>query len=350
MKVSLDRSTSNYANNKSARKAPTVSVIIPAYKSAAYIAETLDSVFAQTFTDFEVIVINDGSPDTETLECELRPYLERLVYLKQENQGPAVARNLGIHYAQGEYLAFLDSDDSWLPEYLAEQVKLLEETPSAVMACSDTQLFGDSPFAGQTFWHIYPPKVPVTFESLLISNSAIVTSCAVARKSAIIEAGLFDRNFIGPEDFDLWLRLAHRGGEIALLRKTLGRRRIHTGALTAADVKLQADIVRVLRKLDGSLELTPRARSLLRQRLMRDQAQVDLEQGKQLLHSGNSEKARELLTNAYTFFRTKKLWVTLLGLRIAPGLTAFVARMWDRRLEHVAVSRKKVHETLRTAG
>jgi glycosyltransferase involved in cell wall biosynthesis len=325
-------------NNSGTHKAPAVSVIIPAYNTAAYISETLDSVLAQTFTDFEVIVINDGSPDTEKLERELQPYLEHLVYLKQENQGPAVARNLGIKTAKGEYIAFLDGDDCWLPEYLAEQIKLLEETPSAVMACSDTRLFGDSPFAGQTIWELYPPKIPVTFENLLISNSAIVTSCAVARKQAIKDTGLFDKNFIGPEDFDLWLRLAHRGGEIALLRKALGRRRIHPGALTAADAKLQSYTVRVLRKLDETLPLTPRERALLRERLTRVQAYVDLVQGKQLLRSGNSDEARELLTNAYVFFRTKKLRLTLLGLRVAPRFTAMAVKMWDRCLERIAAS------------
>src|ERR1035437_5634749 len=70
---------------------PTVSVIIPAYNTAAYIAETLDSVFSQTFTDFEVIVINDGSPDTDKLEKVIEPYLERIIYLKQENRGPSAA-------------------------------------------------------------------------------------------------------------------------------------------------------------------------------------------------------------------------------------------------------------------
>lgn len=330
------------SNDSGARKAPKVSVIVPAYNTAAYIAETMDSVFAQTFTDFEVIVINDGSPDTETLEHVLRPYLERLVYLKQENQGPAVARNLGIHHAKGEYIAFLDSDDWWLPEYLAEQVKLLEETPSAVMACSDTQLFGDSPFAGQNFWQLYPPKVPVTFESLLTGDCAIVTSCTVARKHAIRNAGLFDENFVRAEDFDLWMRVAHRGGSIVLQRKALGRRRIHPGALTAADAKVQSDIVRVLRKLDRTLSLTPAARSLLRQRLTRDQAYVDLEQGSRLLRTGNPDEAREMLTNAYGFFRTKKLRMTLLGLRISPRFTAFAAEIWKRCLEHIAAFQNKI--------
>src|ERR1700733_3313612 len=214
------------------RAKPAVSVIIPAYNTADYIAETLDSVFAQTFQNFEVIVINDGSPDTAALELRLRPYLERVLYLKQQNRGPGSARNLGIHHARGEYLAFLDGDDCWLPEYLAEQIKLFDDCPSLAMACSDTRLFGDTPFANRTFWQLYPPRIPATFERLLAGDSSIVTSCTIARTESIREAGLFDENFIRAEDLDLWLRVAHRGGNVAIQRKVLGRRRVHSGALT----------------------------------------------------------------------------------------------------------------------
>jgi glycosyltransferase involved in cell wall biosynthesis len=101
---------------------PLVSVIIPAYDVAEFIGEALDSVFAQTFTDYEVIVINDGSPDTAKLERALAPYLSRIVYLKQENRGVSAARNTGINAARGSLIAFLDGDDVWLPNYLEVQV------------------------------------------------------------------------------------------------------------------------------------------------------------------------------------------------------------------------------------
>src|SRR6185369_5886632 len=101
---------------------PKVSVIIPAYNIASFIVETLESVFAQTFTDYEVIVVNDGSPDTENFEGALRPYLDRIVYLKEENGGASVARNAGLQAARGEFVAFLDGDDVWLPNYLEAQM------------------------------------------------------------------------------------------------------------------------------------------------------------------------------------------------------------------------------------
>src|SRR6202023_3461491 len=108
------------------------------YKTAPFITETLDSVFAQTFSDFEVIVINDGSPDTEELERKLEPFMDRIIYIKQPNRGPGAARNAGIRAACGEFLAFLDSDDTWLTEDLASQMECFEKTPSLDLICADT--------------------------------------------------------------------------------------------------------------------------------------------------------------------------------------------------------------------
>src|SRR5688500_16843212 len=93
---------------------PLVSVIIPTYNAAEFIGETLDSVFAQTFKNFEVIVINDGSSDNVQLEQVLQRYPVNLHYIKQDNQGAAAARNAGLHAATGEFVAFLDADDTWV--------------------------------------------------------------------------------------------------------------------------------------------------------------------------------------------------------------------------------------------
>src|ERR1035438_7963147 len=102
--------------------APLLSVIIPAYRAAQYIAAALDSVLAQTFKGYEIIVVNDGSPDTEELERALEPYRDRIIYLLQENQGLSGARNNGIRAARGTYIAPLDADDVWAPEHLAAQL------------------------------------------------------------------------------------------------------------------------------------------------------------------------------------------------------------------------------------
>ncbi len=128
------------------KSAPTVSVIMPAYNSASFIGQALDSVFAQTYSDFEVVVVNDGSPDTAKLEDVLRQYLDGIVYIKQENRRVGGARNTGIRHARGEYLAFLDSDDSWFPDCLAVQMRAFDEDPSLDM------IFADAFFDDASSW------------------------------------------------------------------------------------------------------------------------------------------------------------------------------------------------------
>ena len=99
---------------------PLVSIIIPAYNVAPFIVSALESVFAQTVKDFEVIVVNDGSVDSLELETAIAPFRDRIQYLVQENRGPSAARNAGIRRARGEFVAFLDADDSLLPHFLEE--------------------------------------------------------------------------------------------------------------------------------------------------------------------------------------------------------------------------------------
>ncbi len=117
----------------SPERSATISVVVPTYNHRDYVLQAIESVFAQTFAACEVIVVNDGSPDdTATL---LRPLIDegRIVYLEQENQGQAAARNRGWQAARGRYLAFLDDDDLWPPEKLEWQVRVLEEQPGTVL-------------------------------------------------------------------------------------------------------------------------------------------------------------------------------------------------------------------------
>jgi glycosyltransferase involved in cell wall biosynthesis len=132
---------------------PLVSIVIPAYKVAPFIKETLDSVFAQTFTDFEAIVINDGSPDTDELERALEPYRARIVYLGQEkNQGAGAARNLGLRVARGHFVAFLDGDDTYFPAFLSEQLELIRGHGGYELVYADATNFGSfKPMARPTW-------------------------------------------------------------------------------------------------------------------------------------------------------------------------------------------------------
>jgi glycosyltransferase involved in cell wall biosynthesis len=298
--------------------APLVSVIIPAYNAAPYITETIDSVFAQTYSNYEVIIVNDGSPDTDALEGALAPYRHSAVYIKQANRGPGGARNAGILRARGEYVAFLDSDDTWLPYYLAQQMRVLEQDSTLDLVYSDALLFGDPASSGRTFMQNNPSRGPVTFESLLRWECHVITSCVVARRQTLINAGLFDDRYHHAEDFDLWLRVAHRGGRITYQEQVLARYRKRPGTLSTAMTRMNRTRTEILRNAARTLDLLPAQRELLSRQIAEAEAFADLEYGKERLLDGQFDEARAALRRASGYYRTWALKVTVLCLRVAP--------------------------------
>jgi glycosyltransferase involved in cell wall biosynthesis len=321
--------------NKPASVPLAVSVIVPAYNTEAYIAEALDSVFAQTFPDFEVIVINDGSPDTETLKRVLAPFHGRIVYLQQENGGCGSARNLGIRHARGEFIAFLDSDDCWLPEYLAAQVKMFEDTPSLDMVYCDAFLCGDSTLAGKSLMEQYPPIGPTTFENVLSGEMSILTCCTVVRRQVLLEVGLFDENLVRAGDYDLWFRVSHHGARIGFHRKVLARRRYRAGSLSSQEHVWRESLLEILKSWENKPDLRPTEKALVRREILQLKAELELRQGKLCLLSGDFAGAYASLGKANSFFRRRKLHLALLGLRFAPRATALAATAWVQFLHHI---------------
>ena len=308
-------------------KPPLVSVIVPAYNVADYIGDALNSVLAQTFTDFEIIVINDGSPDTEALEKVLGPYLSRIVYLKQENQGVSAARNTGIKAARGSLIAFLDGDDTWLPHYLEVQVARIQADPTIDVLYPNVIMFGDSSEAGEEFMTLCPSSGEVTFERLLLQECN-VSNCSIARRETIVRAGLFDESLRSVEDFDLWLRVIKSGGRIAYHRDVLARYRRRTGSLTADPIWLSQHILEVLTKVKQTMDLTPSERATVDNQLEHFHALLRLHEGKRAFFSGDTAGAINGLTEANRFFRKRKFSFTVMMLRIAPG---FLLRAYDLR-------------------
>lgn len=312
---------------------PVVSIIIPAYHAAPYIGEALASISAQTFSDFETIVINDGSPDTEDLERVLEPERERIIYLKQQNGGPGSARNTGILEARGEYIAFLDSDDLWLPNYLAEQMRALQENPTLDMIYTDALLVGDSPLAGRTFMEVEPSRGEVTFESLLRWDCVVITSCVVARRQSLIDAGLFNPTLYYSEDFDLWLRLLQEGNRVSYQTEVLAHHRVHATSLCANETRQLEGEITVYEKWLNEPSLSSEMKDVLRAHIEHRRADLALVQGKQKLQAGQYRQAREAFAHANDFFHRRKLRLTLIGLRLAPQL---LRRLYDLREQGLA--------------
>jgi glycosyltransferase involved in cell wall biosynthesis len=302
-------------------------VIIPAYDVAEFIGDALNSVFAQTFSDYEVIVINDGSPDTPKLERVLGPYMSRIVYLKQENLGVSSARNCGIAAARGSLIAFLDGDDIWLANYLEVQVKRIQADPSIDVLYPNVLMFGGSSEDGEEFMTICPSNGEVTFERLLLQECN-VSNCSIARKETLVRAGMFDESLRSVEDFDLWLRVIKAGGRIAYHRDVLARYRRRPGSLTADPIWLSEHILEVLRKVRQREDLTPSERATVENQYEHFHALLRLHEGKRAFFSGDTEAAITGLTEANRFFRNRKTAFTLMMLRVAPRL---LLRAYDLR-------------------
>ena len=187
-----------------------VSVIIPCYKQAQYLPQTIESVLAQEYTPIEILVINDGSPD-DTAKVAAR-YGDRIKYIEQVNQGLSAARNTGLRHATGEFLHFLDSDDYVRPGFYEKLTAVLATRPEAAAAyCGYQWVDVNSVFLGE---RLPVPEVDDWFHRLLEENPW-PPNALLFRAAALEAAGNFDVKLRSCEDWDVWLRLAATGARFA---------------------------------------------------------------------------------------------------------------------------------------
>lgn len=308
---------------------PKVSVIMPSYNTAHLIAVSLDSVLAQSFSDFEIIVVNDGSPDTTELEKVLQPYLKRIVYIKQENKRAAGARNSAINKARGEFLAFLDSDDAWFPDHLAFQTQMFKQDPELDLVYCNCRM-GDSRKA-QEFMSHCPSRGPATFLALVVERCQIPISTVVARKSILEKAGLFDESLARCDDYDMWVRAAFHGAKIGYSQRVQARLAgDRPGSLGASRARMAEAAWKILQKVDQTLPMTDRQRDVVRKMANEFYAKYLLEEGKLCLRQRRFGEAQKLFSEANSYLHSGKLSAVLLGLSIAPGPTGRLTSLVQR--------------------
>ena len=191
------------------------SVVIPLYNKEHYIVNTIQSVLNQTFQDYELIVVDDGSKDN-SYEVAKTVHSERINLIHQENQGVAVARNTGVENANGEYIAFLDADDCWYPNYLQVLSDLIDQFPESDIFVTSYRIvmgneryhfsahLSDEPTLLQSYW--------VTFKN---AYDTVWTSATAIRKTAIEKAGMFTPGEKIGQDLDLWARVARNNPLVA---------------------------------------------------------------------------------------------------------------------------------------
>jgi glycosyltransferase involved in cell wall biosynthesis len=218
---------------------PRVSVIIPVYNGAKFIAVTLDSILTQTFQDFEVIVIDDGSTDN-TAELVSR-YRSPVKLIRNGRMGKSASRNTGIRAAKGQLIAFVDADDLWMPQKLEVQIQHLDCHPNLKWSYSNCCIFEDNPnnvieIAIKNADKSYSGDVlrPLLIRDFVPSPTPIVF------RDVFDEVGYFDETFLRhqPEDWDMWLRIAARY-PVGLIDEPLALLRKHDNSLTAKEEPLK---------------------------------------------------------------------------------------------------------------
>jgi glycosyltransferase involved in cell wall biosynthesis len=301
---------------------PTVSIIIPAYNVATYIGATLESVFAQTRRDFEVIVINDGSHDVQELELVLEPFRKDIIYVTQAQLGASSARNTGISLARGKYLAFLDGDDIWMPEYLETQIKFLEGNCCQMVYC-DALFIGDEEFIGKSFMQLAPSYGPVTFESLVSFKCNIILSGTLVLRECVIAAGCFDPDVRRSMDYILWLRLLRNGVRIKYQQKPLLYYRVRTSGLSGDALSTTIRDMEALDLVSRKFELSIKEKQLVKNKITEIKAETQLLIGKELLLDGKFSKSRQAILSAYQYKKSAFLWIVVLALGFMPRFVAF---------------------------
>ncbi|MHC4131899.1 MAG: glycosyltransferase family 2 protein [Planctomycetota bacterium] len=306
-----------------------VSVIIPAFNAGQFINQTIDSILAQTYSDYEIIVVDDGSTDN-TVKV-VKNYGANVKYIYQENSGQGAARNTGIAAAKGDWIALLDHDDEWLPDKLSLQMELLKRNP-ALKWCATNRYQSDGirravvgnseviekSLDGKDYFENY-------FEAATKGVCPVITSTMLIQKVVFEEIGGFDPCLVRCDDLDMWWRIAYRYPAIGYLPEPLVI--VHLNVEVAASTKTRLVVKQtpwsgelITRHLklateQGRMEVfKPYARKLLHKKLI------------EIIYHGHKEDARSTIKDFREFFP----WHWRIGtylLTIFPKLTSATAHI-----------------------
>jgi glycosyltransferase involved in cell wall biosynthesis len=302
---------------------PLVSVIIPAYNGSPFIRQAIQSVLDQTYPHAEIIVVDDGSTDdTPQLVGAFGP---RVTLIRQHNQGVAAARNAGLRAARGEFAAFLDQDDWWRPEKLAQQVTCFAADPDLGLVHTNVAHFDDttSSYTGRLS-PVEESSVLVgrTFDRLVLGNG-IYNSSVMIRRALLDRVGYMNTDIPGNtiQDYDLWLRIA-RCASFAYLHDELAVFRLHANQGTWKRQAMLTDEIQLLERVVGPAGLL--ADPARRNRL----AWLLDELGRVLIEAGEKAQARRVL---WRLLRVRTSLRSVLLLLLAALPTTAARRLLESR-------------------
>ena len=284
-----------------------VSIVIPTYNRSAFVAKAVDSVLRQTFTDYELIVVDDGS--TDGTKYNLDKYGDRILYIYQNNSGVSAARNAGITIARGQWLAFLDSDDEWKPDYLARQIEHVNAIAGLCLQAANCFFTYNNVGGRQTYFEengamaVFEGTDYVLIQepfAFLVSHQPWQVGSIIVRRDAAIKAGLFDTDFNFSEDLDFLARVSFQG-PLGLIKDELvdiysrdetAERLTYQAKKDPIGVKESDD--RIYQKLKLNCKLGYRERKALNRVMSANRRAI----GNLILEAGNIKGARDCYKRA----------------------------------------------------
>ena len=274
---------------------PRISVVITAYNNSEHIRDTIESVLNQKFREHEIIVVNDGSDDTDALERELKFRFEDITYIRQRHAGPGAARNTGIENARGDLVAFLQAGDMWHNDFLASQYIFLERHAYDLVYC-DAAIFGTHSPYRRNFFDTHPSRGPVSFQSLIERRCNVLISGTLARKSMIAKAGMFEHGGIAKPGLHLWLRMISCGSRFGYQQKQLVRRRVYRDEPQVDHLVRVEEEKELFERILATIEMSNADTRFVQRRVADLESRLAVEQGNSFLKSGD-------YTEALTAFR-----------------------------------------------
>lgn len=292
-------------NPENLKMSVKVSVIIPCYNVEKYVEECLISVYDQTYKDFEVILVNDGSTDgTEMILFKYKnKYSEKTKYINIENSGPSSARNKGMRIASGEFICFMDSDDILTLDSIEKRVLVLLEDKEIGLVCSDSFMIDEdiktqeklSSKIGSVYsGYIFPE---------LLKKNFVSTQTVLMRREIIDDIGYFDETYIRSEDYEYWLRISHKY-KVKYLNDILAYTRVRKGSLST-DKKNEMEIsqISVYKSILFNYKLSESEKKILGKRLNDVLYYLNLRLANEYFVSKNIKKSKECM---YIVLKSKK--------------------------------------------
>jgi glycosyltransferase involved in cell wall biosynthesis len=261
---------------------PAVSVIMPAFNAEQYLHIAVESVMRQTFSDLELVIVDDGSTDGTVAVAQAYAARDpRILVLQQANAGPGPARNTGFSAAQGRFFAFLDSDDEWDDAFLAEHLAILHARPDIDVVVGNAWYRGGAR-DGELCRPMRGEGVPITLAEILADETALFIM-AVFRRETIEAVGGFDPAMFTNEEYEMWIRAAIAGFTFTRHTKPLGWYSCRPDSLSASGIRMMTGILQVFAKTRAALPVGSAERTILDRQVARFQTELASIEKKQRL-------------------------------------------------------------------